>query len=392
MSRKFLTSLDMGKNQFVTPVMENLSAAPSSPVKGQLYMNTTDNTLYWWDGSAWRSALGGGTGFPGFGVITAETTFGTSKNDGVGTTTARNDHAHGNPTHDAAAHSAISRSALAAPTADLPMAGFKLTGLGTPTAGTDAATKDYTDNLSAGLSWKEAVRVATTASGTLASAFANGQTVDGVVLATGNRILLKNQSAGAENGIYTVNASGAPTRATDADAVGELEGAAVFVMEGTTQADTAWTCTTNAPITPGSTATTWAQFGAGTAYTAGNGLTLTGSTIDVVPLNGSIVVAADSVSVGFAGTGSAVTAAKSDHNHDATYTKVFAQDCAANVLTTVTHNFNTRDVTVEVYRTTTPWDSVECDIERPSVNAVDVRFATAPTAGQYRIVVTGIDQ
>lgn len=107
--------------------------------------------------------------------------------------------------------------------------------------------------------WKEPVRVATTVSGTLASSFKNGDTVDGVGLVTGYRILLKNQSSGAENGIYTVNASGAPTRATDCDSSTEFIGATVFVSEGTVNADTYWTCTTNPTITVGTTATVWAQ-------------------------------------------------------------------------------------------------------------------------------------
>jgi len=111
-----------------------------------------------------------------------------------------------------------------------------------------------------GLKWKDAVQVATTANGTLASAFANGQTVDGIVLATGNRILIKNQTAQAENGIYLVNASGAPTRATDANSAAELEGAAVTVQRGDSNANTTWTQTTDG-ITLGSSNIVWAQFG-----------------------------------------------------------------------------------------------------------------------------------
>ncbi len=109
--------------------------------------------------------------------------------------------------------------------------------------------------------WKQAVRVASTANGTLATAFENGDTVDGVVLATGDRILLKNQTAGAENGIYVVAASGAPARSTDADSGAEMLGAAVLVSEGTTNADTCWICTTNATITIGATALVFAAFG-----------------------------------------------------------------------------------------------------------------------------------
>lgn len=112
----------------------------------------------------------------------------------------------------------------------------------------------------AGLSWKQAVRAATTANGTLATAFENGDAIDGVTLATGDRILLKNQSSASENGIYVVAASGAPTRATDADSGAELVNASVYVSEGSTLADTQWTCTTNATITVGSTSITFAQF------------------------------------------------------------------------------------------------------------------------------------
>ncbi|CAB5162141.1 hypothetical protein UFOVP152_7 [uncultured Caudovirales phage] len=123
------------------------------------------------------------------------------------------------------------------------------------------AVKTYVDGKVAGLSWKQAVRAATTAAGTLATSFANGQAIDGVTLVTGDRILVKNQATASENGIYVVNASGAPTRATDADSGAELVNASVYASEGTTQADTQWTCTTNAPITPGTTSLAFAQFG-----------------------------------------------------------------------------------------------------------------------------------
>lgn len=92
---------------------------------------------------------------------------------------------------------------------------------------------------------KNAVRVATTANGTLATAYANGETVDGVTLATGDRILLKDQTAADENGLYTVNATGAPTRATDADTLAEVEeGLYTVVTQGTANTATAWLLTT----------------------------------------------------------------------------------------------------------------------------------------------------
>lgn len=110
---------------------------------------------------------------------------------------------------------------------------------GTPSASTDAATVGYVTTVVAGLR-KGSVRAATTTAGTLASSFENGDTIDGVVLATGNLILIKDQAAPAENGVYTVNASGAPTRATWMDAANEIDGVYVAVEDGTTLAGTLW--------------------------------------------------------------------------------------------------------------------------------------------------------
>jgi hypothetical protein len=104
---------------------------------------------------------------------------------------------------------------------------------------------------------KNSVRAATTTNGTLATAFENGDTIDGIVLATSDRILIKNQSAPAENGIYVVAASGAPTRATDFDAWTEIVGAFVTVESGTVNAGTQWLCNVVAGGTLGTTAITF---------------------------------------------------------------------------------------------------------------------------------------
>lgn len=107
------------------------------------------------------------------------------------------------------------------------------------------------------------VRAATTAAITLATDLENADTIDGVTLATGDRVLVKDQASGAENGVYVVAATGAPTRATDADSSAELVNYACFVAEGTTNADKFFQCTTNATITVDTTALTFTEFTSG---------------------------------------------------------------------------------------------------------------------------------
>lgn len=129
-----------------------------------------------------------------------------------------------------------------------------------------AAIKAYVDGAIAGLRWKQPVVAATTVAGTLATSFEDGDSVDGVTLRQGDRVLIKNQASSIENGIYVVNASGAPTRASDANTGAELESASVFVSGGTTNADTNWICTADG-ISIGSSAITFVQFGVGGGIT-----------------------------------------------------------------------------------------------------------------------------
>lgn len=157
----------------------------------------------------------------------------------------------------------------------------KITGLGTPTDSTDATTKAYVDAVTEGLHIHASVVAATTANVTLASALENGDTLDGVTLATGNRILVKNQTTQSENGIYVVAASGAPSRATDFDAPAEIDGGDfVFVTGGTANDNTGWV-QTNTVGTVGTDAIAFTQFSGAGTYTAGNGLTLTGTAFSI---------------------------------------------------------------------------------------------------------------
>lgn len=159
--------------------------------------------------------------------------------------------------------------------------GGTITGLPTvPSGSSDAVSKAYVDSIAQGLDPKASVRVATVAAGTLATSFENGQVVDTVTLVTGDRILIKNQAAPAENGIYIVQASGAPVRATDMDAWTEVPNVFVFVEEGG-QADTGWVCTSNQGGTLNTTSITWVQFAGAGTYTAGTGISITGTTISL---------------------------------------------------------------------------------------------------------------
>ena len=153
-----------------------------------------------------------------------------------------------------------------------------------PQDSNDAANKGYVDGLIQGLDVKGSVRTATTSSdatNSLSTDYANGQTIGGVTLATGDRVLIKNHNTGSENGVYTVNASGAPTRATDFDSnAGISAGAFVFVEEGT-NADQGFVLTNNGTVTIGSTSLVFTQFSGAGNISAGNGLQQSGTVLSV---------------------------------------------------------------------------------------------------------------
>jgi hypothetical protein len=159
--------------------------------------------------------------------------------------------------------------------ADLPFASHKITGLADGVNPQDAVTKAQLDAMAAGVDIKASVRVATTTNITLSGT----QTIDGVALSIGNRVLVKNQTTASQNGIYVV-ASSAWTRATDADASVEVtSGMFCFVEVGTTNANSGWILSTPDPIVLGTTSLTFVQFSGAGSITAGNGLTQSGSTI-----------------------------------------------------------------------------------------------------------------
>ena len=136
--------------------------------------------------------------------------------------------------------------------------GGSITGLGSPSNNSDVAIKSYVDNLVTGLKTRIIVRAASTGNISLSSDLQNGDTLDGVTLATNDKVLIKSQSDNTQNGIYKVVASGTASRDPDFDTVDELAGQMIIVKEGSVNADSFHLCTTDSG-TIGAVAITFTQ-------------------------------------------------------------------------------------------------------------------------------------
>ena len=182
---------------------------------------------------------------------------------------------------------------LAAATAAIDAGSQLINNVATPVAGTDAANKAYVDAARSGLDVKQSVRVATTANITLSGT----QTIDGVSLAVGERVLVKDQLVPDENGIYVV-ASGAWSRSDDADTSDKVTpGMFTFVEEGTNYDNTGWVLANNATVTLNVTGLSFVQFSGAGVITAGAGLTKTGNTLDAVGTTNRIQVNTNSIDI-----------------------------------------------------------------------------------------------
>jgi hypothetical protein len=484
---KFVTNLNLNQNELQNGKFQVVASDPSTGnFEGRLIYNSTEKTIKYYDGTAWKKAIvsvaAGGSASAALtinesnGSITITPNLATSSNAGVMSTSDKSK--LDDATADATGSKLVIRDASG---------NFKAA---TPTDSAHVATKGYVDSARSGLDVKQSVRAATTAPVLLASGLENGDTVDGVVLATGNRVLVKDQSSGSENGIYVVQASGAAVRAEDFDSSAEVTaGAFTFVEEGTINGDTGFVLTTNDTITLGTTALTFTQFSGTGQITAGDGLSKDGATLNVNVDNLSIEISSDALRIasGAAGNGlsasvgvlSVNTAANggleissddlqikidsgvsgltttsnglalsasiagdgltftngvlsrnvidlAQGSDDTTGTLPIdqggtgqtsasaARDALAltsssgantstptlarianrvigdgtNTSYTVTHNFNTRAVMVQVYDSSN-YDTVIADVVRTTEDSVTVSFSVAPSSSAYTVVVTG---
>lgn len=378
MSRKFLTNIDLSQNQLENARIQNSTTTPSSPLAGQLWFdnNSGVNALKVYTGSSWQTLLSNGIGLNGLGT-----------NGG-----------------------------------DYAMAGFKLTGLGTPSANDDATTKSYVDSAvsasAQGLDVKQSVVYATVTGENVNVDTLVAVTIDGVSrtlsASTSIRVLLKNQTLPAENGIYDYSRNSGTTyslaRATDANTSAKLSpNSFVFVESGSTNQDSGWVLTTDGPITLNTTALTFTQFTGAGQITAGAGMTKTGNTLDVATASTNrIVVNADSIDLGqptVTATSTPGTSIVQDITVDVYgrvtgYSEVTRKYAATNpspitpsgnlATWAVTHSLGTSDVIVAVYEVSTS-RSIEVDVTITSTSVVTLTWNTLNnntiSSGVYKVVV-----
>lgn len=406
---KILNNLNLVQNEVQNARIQNLASAPSSPVTGQIYYDTTLGYLRVYNGSGWDrlddnwvSSVSGTAPIQSTGGATPTISIDAATTSAAGSLSASDKTKLDGSTSNATASTLVERDSNG-------QAKF-----GNPTDTAHVATKAYVDSFVQGLDTKASVRLATTGSNITLS---NSTTsLDGQTIVDGDRILVKDQTSAADNGIYVASTSGSWSRSQDADGNSEVTaGMFVFVEEGTANGDNGYVLTTDGTITLGTTALTFQQFSGAGQITAGNGLTKTGNTIDAVGTSNRISVGANNididanyvgqssittlgtistgtwegtdVGVSHGGTGASTAAgAKTNLGFMTRYAADVGNGSATSIA--VTHSLGTLDCTVQVYEKSSGAVVIP-DITMTSTSQVTLDFAVAPTTNQYRVVVIG---
>lgn len=465
MAKEYRHDIDVRHNKIMNAAFNPSASTPAGFVTGEFYLNTTDAHFHGHDGTSEKTVP-----FVGAGVGSTLTVGGTAS-AGTSGDAARVDHVHAMPAlattsvsgfmsaadktllsgatasntastlalrdangrtqfadpsaaQDAATKNYVdtkSLSSFAVPTTDVSWNSKKITNLADPTNAQDAATKNYVDMAMQGLSPKQVVRAATIGANiNLTSGAPN--TLDGVTLVAGDRVLVKDQTTAAQNGLYVVTtlgtgSNGTWARSSDVDAWAELINAYTWVSEGTTLADTAWVSTVDAGGTLGTTPITWVQFSGAGMIAAGAGLTKTGNTLaanvdtTTIYVNGSNQIAiytngtnggiththvaatnkdgaAGVPSMRTLGTG-ATQAAAGNHTHTGAFVRAFTSVIGDGTATSipVTHGLATsRNLMVEVFKTAT-YETMDVEVVRTSTTVVTINCFPALAAGEATVVV-----